>query len=259
MNQAQNNPYEAVQNAATAVSRISFKIASQENTVLNPFEKIHNVDNFNNIPINQHIIKNNPMINSIYNNNLISNQVNNPVRNNGNPCLNNFNSNIDNINNNHLNNNSLLDNINQKFNKMCISDSSSLNNNNNFLTNYKQLNSTASGIEPNTFSRSQPQIAIELPEMLSTAYSANSSSLAANRNQFGLNAVQDEDKDGKHLCWIIALSVLFCFFAGFYFYFNFSKIKRKELAVGVFLAVCFITTIGHLIYFLALSRSADLF
>jgi hypothetical protein len=61
------------------------------------------------------------------------------------------------------------------------------------------------------------------------------------------NNNQEEDNDGKHICYIITLSLFFGFFAGFYFYFRFRNIRRKELAVGVYLAICLISSITHLI------------
>jgi hypothetical protein len=68
-----------------------------------------------------------------------------------------------------------------------------------------------------------------------------------NLTSFVNNNNQEEDNDGKHICYIITLSIFFGFFAGFYFYFRFRNIRRKELAVGVYLAICFISSITHLI------------
>lgn len=58
---------------------------------------------------------------------------------------------------------------------------------------------------------------------------------------------EEEDNDGKHICYIITLSMFFGFMAGLYFYFKWRNIRRKELAVGVYLGICIITSITHLI------------
>jgi len=116
---------------------------------------------------------------------------------------------------------------------------------------YQQLDQTE-----NSLNARLPPTSLEMPVILNTGCQ-QIPTIQIPRTQIPNNNQREDenDRDGKHLCWIIALTVLFGFFAGFYFCFNFKKIKRKELAVGVFLATCLITTIGHVLFFMVGDRN----
>lgn len=284
--QQQQFPYE---------SEVNNKESNVNTKTNNPFaHSIFYTDNNNNNNINT----NNKQANNFQTNNNHTNQFSKQLNiNNGNAVhanLNNPNTNL-NMNsnyNNNLNNNNILETIRHNLEKMNIANqntpinssvinnpyiipfnknnftSCNRNNNNNSQNQYEQLNQTANDTQQNNINnnnnnnnyQTQPMTqAMELPVILNTANTQNYPN--QNYNQFipQTIAVEENDNDGKHLCLIIALTVIFGFFAGFYFYFNFKKIKRKELAVGTFLCVCFITTIGHVLYFLAFAKSSDLF
>ena len=110
---------------------------------------------------------------------------------------------------------------------------------------------------------------IEIPDLNNNLFNNNNNQhlqIKPNQNQFnGINdnccfvnpvipIVQavEEDKDGKHICIVITLTLFFGFFAGFYFCYNFSKIKRKNLVVGVFLFMCFLNVMTGILLKLGL-------
>jgi hypothetical protein len=133
--------------------------------------------------------------------------------------------------------------------------------------NYKNINDNHTQITPNNYRNItvQPH-SIEMPVILNTDNQQNLYNQRLNINNVNrhLNdfnnenriqmSLENEDKDGKHLCCIIALTVLFGFFGGFYFCYNWNRIKRKELSVGVFLATCFISLMSYYLYSLGLSK-----
>lgn len=75
--------------------------------------------------------------------------------------------------------------------------------------------------------------------------------ITSNGNNSDNINIENEDNDGKHICWIIALTCFFGFLAGFYLCHFYRKIKRKELVVSVFLVVCCIMTLNHFLLFFA--------
>ena len=49
--------------------------------------------------------------------------------------------------------------------------------------------------------------------------------------------VDEEEKDGKYICILVVLTILFTFFAGFYFICYYDKIKKKGLAIMLYVFI----------------------